>query len=237
MNRMGKIVAYHLSGFSKPVAVLAGVVTGVGLVTRIFELSLRRGDNNSSMNFGSFDIIFAIFLFVCFMVSFKNSFNHLNTSGITRKTYCMGYALFSLAAAAVMMALFAVLSGVFALMGIHTDNLVTEAYDVQMFPVGIVFVISLFILASMGGWLISLLAYKYGKPMIIALAVSPTILFSVIPILIYVFDMWKPMYDFIKFYFGMEGPSPLLASLNFFVTAVVLALCNWLIMRKLPVKV
>ncbi|MDP4094349.1 MAG: hypothetical protein Q8920_13415 [Bacillota bacterium] len=236
MNKIKNIVLYSFAGWRKSTLLLSAIIIAIGLLSKGLAVSFN-GSRNMHSEFSGFEITLGIFIFVGFIACFKNNFNHLNIMGVTRKTFFKGHLLFIAAAAVSMLVLYGVLAGIYMLAGVKVQTLTSQVYwNVSFFHI-IIFTLSLFILASTAGWLISLLCYKYGTPMIITLAVSPAILLMIIPILSNILHLGNALWAVINFYFALNSHSSLLASLNFASTAVVFAFCSWLLIRKLPVKV
>lgn len=245
MNIVKKTTIYNLKYSGKGMVILTGIMLAIGLLIAGVVSTYSGEVSKNDAQFNGFEVTFAIFLFVNFIVSFKENFNHLNLNGVTRKNFYFANLLTILSTSFSMLLLMFVLNGFYRLMGVSSHFMTNFLYGQTSYPNLICFSLSLFILASMTGWLFSLLSYKFGRLMNIALAVSPAIVFTIIPLLAIKLSIGKQLLNMFMFYFGfIKGmgfaPVPnsvLYASLNFLITSIIFAIANWALIRKISVKI
>jgi len=183
------------------------------------------------------DIILGIYAFVFFIANFKTSFNHLLVNGVTRKHYFISNFIFSILSTLILLVVELAVNFVCKLFNFDTNFLYSLLFSDISFAESIVCLISIIFLASAVGWLIGVLSYRYGTPMILAIIFVPQILITLSGIILEKLNILEQVSKAVMFYFGiLDKPAPLVASLNFQITALIITVITWIFMRKMPVK-
>jgi hypothetical protein len=210
-----------------------GILFGINVLSKIMSLMAGKGSQGNNAH----DLVFLIFIFVYFIAMFKDSFNHMSMYGVTRKAFFITNSVFTLFASFVMVLSAFVFSRISSFIGVRSEPLLGMIYHssyLELFAVGLCFSI----LAGFVGWLCSLLTYRFGNYMILIIIFVPQILMTVFAAVLSRLDRAREMLNFVMYYFGVfNGIHPLTAGVNLLLTAVVVAIINWLFMRKIPVKV
>jgi hypothetical protein len=93
-------------------------------------------------------------------------------------------------------------------------------------------------LASFAGWLFSLLTYRFGNYMILVIIFVPQILITIFGAVIQYLGKTQDFMYLAAYYFGFTfGQTIYNVILHLLLTAVAVGALNWLLMRRLPVKV
>lgn len=242
MNKLFNIVAYKLKNMKKGIFILTLVMVLIAILTKITEISITLKSNSRTTTttiFSGFELVAAIFLFIGIMASFKENFNHLSVNGITRKLFFKSEIIFVAAASLMLFILMLLLYVFYDFLGVNTKFMLYSIYTSASPASFSVLFISLLLMASCVGLLFTILSYRYGTPVILFLSLSPVLVFTVGPILIYRFHLSDIFIRFFSYYFGYVNNSarPLLASLNFMITSIVSCGISWIVIRRMPVKI
>lgn len=240
-KKLFNVVLYKLNSIKKSILILTLVMVLIALLSKIIEILIisrsKTGQNVSSV-FSGFDIIAVIFLFVGFMASFKETFNHLSVNSITRRLFFKSEIIFIVCASFILFILVFLLNGFYNLLGINTKFALYSIYPNLTAATFSALFISLLFMASSVGLLFTVLSYRYGTPMILFLSISPVLIFMIGPILVFRFGLRDILIKIFSYYFGYinNSPQPLAASLNFIITSAIFCGVSWIVMKKMPVK-
>lgn len=235
MNKSINLIKYQWNTLQKGLLIMLSILLGLVLFIKILSATVDTGSTHVS--FGSIDFILGIYVFVFFIANFKTSFNHLINNGITRKDYFFSTIIFSIFSTLVLLVSAIVMSLICKLFNVDTSFFYNMLYNDSSIVEGYIILASILFLASMLGWLIGVLSYRYGTPMILAIIFVPQILITIFGIIISKLNLTEEFLNFTTFYLGLkDSPSPLLASLNFTITAALISLITWIFMKKVPVK-
>lgn len=220
--------------FKKTFLIFTSILLGILIFAKIMGLLFSGGELGSDGN----DFAILIFIFVYYIAVFKDSFNHLSISGVTRKTFCLANIIFIIFTALVSEVTIIIFMALQRLFGNHPNFIIEMIFhnctDFQRLLLGF----SIAVLASFVGWLFSLLTYKYGNLMILVIIFVPQILMTIIGAIIDYYGKTQSFYYYLSYYFGFaDGMTPYNTILNMLLTAVAVGAINWLLMRRLPVKV
>jgi len=234
MNSVVNAFIYNVRRFRNSYFIFSAIFLGILIFVKIIGLLFINGTQGNNV----YDMVFLIYTFVYFIAIFKESYNHLAISGVTRKTFFISNII-SIIFAAIVMEITAVIFIAFTrLLGMRTELILEMIFNrssnFELFLLGFSFTV----LASFVGWLFSLLTYRYGNLMILVIIFVPQILMTIIGAIIDYYGKTQSFYYYLSYYFGFaEGMTPYNTILNMLLTAAAVGAVNWLLMRRLPVRV
>ena len=178
-----------------------------------------------------------IFLFVCGLNSFKESFKFTSANGVSRKRY-FRESLIAMAGIAALATL--VETGLRLISQVFTrhEMLYNMLYESNSIIAVVAWTFALFFCVSLLGWLINLIYYRSSALLKIVVSLSPvyvTILLIWLNKLIGG-SVFIAIGNFISFYWGITDSNSYVAVLNLLATSVFFCGLIFLLMRRAPVK-
>lgn len=241
---------FQLSEHKKPISIFYLVVLCLFALTIIIAFNTK--DSESSNN--GVELSTAIFLFVCGIVGFKDTFGMMVQNSVSRKTMFVS-RLLATGTIAVFMALVDKLLGtIMKTIALSDSNKFSttsfiemlypkqaEELNVFLFAVLTVVILAFMYLATISvGYFIATLFYRLNKTGKVIMAVSlPASVVILLPIVDEVFadgKITKWILDFLNFILGVTKNQPINAVLSFTVIFAVFSSLSWLLLRKAVVK-
>jgi len=208
----------------------------------------------SGTGFVGMEAATVIFLFVCGLNSFKESFRMLTQNGLSRKTIFFGriITLVSVGAGMAVIDKIILLAGKFIcsyMSGVHFVGLFELIYSahaasagtVQMHIEGFLFNFSLYLAVITIGYFITIAFYRMSKIAKITVAVGvPMVLLNAVPYMDLVLlhgAIGNALYNTMTFAFGFKnGGNPYFGMVTCLLIFALFAGLSWVTMRKAVVK-
>lgn len=241
---------FQLSEYKKPISIFYFVVLCLFALTVIIAFNTR--DSESSNN--GVELSTSIFLFVCGIVGYKDTFGMMVQNSVSRKTMFVSRLLatgtIALFMAVVDMILGTIMKGVEKSDSLNftTTSLIEMFYPKQaeelngfLFAVLTVVILAFMYLAAISvGYFLANLFYRLNKTGKVIMAVSlPVSIVFLLPIIDEVFakgKITKWIIDFVDFTLGVTKNQPMYAVLSFTIVFAVFSGLSWLFLRRAVVK-
>lgn len=190
--------------------------------------------NNVSYNS---DGVTLVFLFICGLNSFKESFKFSSANGVSRKRY-FRESLLALVGTAALAALIELVLPLISQAFTRHEMLYVTLYRNTNLLAAAVWTFALFFGASLLGWLISLIYYRCNSLMKIVVSLSPV---YVTALMIWLNrqtggKIFVAIGDLISFFWGIADSNSYVAVLNFLVISILFSGLIFLLLRRAPVK-
>jgi len=218
----------------------------------MYVLSLLVGNEGTMSGNNAFEMITAIFLFICGLCAFKESFGMAIQNGVSRKSLFVSRLAVMGAISGGLAVIDVLLSFVFGFLARFNDRFFYEAmftllYDRRIQEIGTVqkvfemllFNIALYLAASAVGYFITILYYRLNTAGKIAVSIGVPALFIIGPSVDFSLTggtITQRVLDLIAY--AMGGPNE-----NVYITigvavaiCALFSLCAWLLMRRAVVK-
>lgn len=237
---------YQLNEYKKSVMIYYLVVV---LVFLFFGVAISVGEESNFTSTGGVEMSSVIFLFVCGLNSFKETFLMLMQNGISRKTMflsriaamgilCMGMMLIDRFVVGIISAV-ADNGSSFRISGMYEQMFYNRAKDlglVQKNLEGIIFTLCLYIAGIAVGYFITAAYYRMNKTFKLAVSVGlPVSIFFILPIVDATITNGR-ISRFLGYLFGTVFGVNKQLPFNFMVSCIVAACIffglSWLLIRK-----
>lgn len=236
MNTRIKAIIYLMGRLKKSLPIMFGIFLGIILLIRIVGLITSGPD--TKISYGSIDFVFAVYIFVYFTASYRESFNHLSMCGVSRKAFFIAYSTCLLATSFIVLVATYIFKWFLEVIGIQSNLVISYAYMNSNFIQQTLILFCIYITAGIFGWLCSLLTYKFGKFTILAIIFVPQVLFTLIGLILTRTNSIDIALRLLTMYFALaEGMSSYIVCVNLLITTAVLGIINWIAMRRLAVRV
>lgn len=235
MKRAIKVFKYLLSDSIRPAAIFYLVIVLLTVIGATFTLTM----NNWNFEFGGMRLATTIFLFVAGLNSFKSGYLFLQANGVTRRTFYAGGLVSIMALAAAMTVIDSILYAVLNIIVPVSQELSPLLYPQSGYPATLVWTLAFNTLATVFGWVLTMVYYRSGKGLKIALSISPAILLIG---LILVSDatggkLLESLSNAFCAVMGLTGTrSAWVGAGSMFVAAALCAGLSFLLIRRAPVK-
>ncbi len=242
------LLRYQIHDFKKSIIIFYGVIFAIFILSFFSgQILLNINTNNSASTINGTEISTAIFLFVCGICSFGESFHMFLQNGVTRKASLKGMILFQVVVSALLSVvdslLYLLCKGIFT-KSITSSSLFDVIYFGQKAEVSSIafffeqllffFLFDLFLFSL--GHLIATIYYRMSKPMKIAISVGVPVFFTIVlPILDLVLFKQKVSSFFdnmLTVCFGLKIQQPLLGALSLTVLSVLTMIFRYLLIRR-----
>lgn len=237
---------YHLSEFKKPLIVFYIIIYSIVILTTVPELFFPPMYKESTIS--GLELASIIFLFVCCLNSFKSHFKMLLVNGVSRKTMFKSY----LTTVAVLILTVAIIDTISSLIFSSISNykslyfgfyyaryrMVPEV-SLQVITEGFIWRILAYAVASISGFIITLLYYRMDKPLKLAVSIGvPVLFFMIIPFINnYLLDGEIEYFrERVSDYIAGYGTNPYTWVMIGAAIFVVLSILSYLLMRRATVK-
>lgn len=239
-------VKYQIWEFKRPIAIYYFIIymvyIALTLLFNVFSDGMDGGVNG-------IDVATIIFLFVCGLNSFTDSFRMFLQNGLSRKTLFKSFLICTVAVVTFMVAADFVTR---TLIGLLTNysSLYSELYvpwylggahsAMRIFE-EFLWTMSVYGLASMMGFFLSTLYYNMGKAVKLLVSIGvPVSLFILLPMIDSTFTngaIFTALGKFFGFILGFQnGANPYFSIVSFLIIAVVFGALSYLMVRKAVVK-
>lgn len=235
MNRILKVAKYQILDTAKAVGIFYAVMAALFA----FALCAPAMFPGSRVEAGGFRFATPVFLLVVGLNSFKPAYIFCQANGVTRRQFYLG-GLIALAATAIFMtAIDTAVHGALELAANAGFVAMPLLYPESGFSALQVFMLSLDLLAAFAGWFITMLYYRSGKALKVAISLSPAAVAILLPLMNGALGgrLLPALGSFFRFALGLSGtPNPCAAALSMAVAAAALAGLCFLLVRRAPVK-
>ncbi len=235
MNRIAKVFRYMVHETTRPVIIfyiVMALVNALGIT-----MNLIMPDWN--FEFNGLRLSTTIFLFVMGLNSFKSSYLYLQANGVTRRQFYLS-GLMAVTATAV--ALTVIDAAFYGLLQLFTNP--EQAVAFLLYPntgyAGMtLWTLALNLLAALFGWFLTMLYYRIGKGLKIAISLTPAVFIVGLPIVNNATG-GKLMASLTNAFMAAMGlgskPNLWLGMLTMLLAAAVCAALSFLLVRRAQIK-
>ncbi|HZX46656.1 MAG TPA: hypothetical protein VFF83_05245 [Clostridia bacterium] len=232
MNTTLKVTKYQLYGFYKAVLVFYAIIFAVSLGAT--ALSLKASER---VTFGGLGTATIIFISIAGMDCFKTSFMFMTANNVTRRRFYHGTLIALVALAAFMALVDTALNGILSSM-FRYESLLEQLYGFSNYPAEYLWSFGLYAFAGCLGWLITMVYYRISGPLRIIVLVVPFIMGIPIGYMVRRTGgaLGRAVVGFLDGVMGITAGNPYIGAFSFFVSAAVVLLFCFLLIRRAPIK-